>query len=148
MAGKYISANLHFVWSTKERRQLLNPEWEERLYAYIGAIVSAKGGKLMACGGQPDHIHPYVSMPSTLSIAEMVNAIKSNSTRWVRRMFDRRFQWQEGYGAFSVSKSVEQTVISYIKNQDKHHKRIDFKREFLALLKRHGIAYDPRHIWD
>ncbi len=87
-------------------------------------------------------------MPSTLSIADMVNAIKSNSTRWIRKTFDRRFQWQEGYGAFSVSKSLENTVIEYIENQDKHHKRIDFKQEFLALLKRHHIAYDPRYIWD
>ncbi len=127
---------------------MLNPQWVERLYAYIGAIVSAKGGKLITRGGQPDHIHLYVSMPSTISIAGMINAIKSNSTGWIRRTFDGRFQWQEGYGAFSVSKSLEKAVIQYIENQDKHHKRIEFRQEFLALLDRHGIHYDRRYIWD
>ena len=104
MAGKYISVGLHLVWSTKGRRQLLARQSERRLKAYIGSVIKSKKGRLIEAGIEPDHIHLYVSMPSTISIAELINAIKSNSTRWIRRILGA---WQEGYGAFSVSKSME-----------------------------------------
>ena len=149
MAGKYISVGLHLVWSTKGRRQLLARQSERRLKAYIGSVIKSKKGRLIEAGNEPDHIHLYVSMPSTISIAELINAIKSNSTRWIRRILGRRlFAWQEGYGAFSVSKSMEQVLIGYIRNQEKHHRRRDFKAEFLELLRRHRVDYDPRYIWD
>jgi REP element-mobilizing transposase RayT len=150
MAGKYISVNLHLVWSTKERRALLDRRWLSRVYSYIGAVVRSKGGKLLKAGGQPDHIHLYISLPSTVTIADLVSAIKSNSSRWIRSTFEigRRFGWQEGYGAFSVSKSLEKSVIEYIENQDKHHRRRDFRQEFLELLEKHEVSYDPRYIWD
>jgi hypothetical protein len=92
----------------------------------------------------------YVSMPSTISIAEIVNAFKSNSSRWIRQTFPNRrwFSWQEGYGAFSVSRSQEEAVIEYIRNQQEHHRRQDFQQELLELLRRHGIEYDPRYVFD
>ena len=150
MAGKYLSLLVHYVWSTAHREPLISPLWEDRLYGFIGGIVNNKNGKLICAGGIEDHIHLLVSMPSTVNISEMVNAMKANSSRWVHESFDAQkdFAWQKGYGAFSVSKSGEQGVSSYIRNQREHHLNRDFKQEFLSLLKKHEIEYDERYLWD
>ncbi|MFZ0064286.1 MAG: transposase [Pyrinomonadaceae bacterium] len=91
-----------------------------------------------------------MSLPSTLTIADAVNAMKANSSRWVHEEILKRrgFALQEGYGAFSVNKSSEQRVIDYILNQEAHHKRYSFKREFVTLLRKHEIEYDERYLWD
>jgi putative transposase len=150
MAGKYLCVNLHIVWSTKGRRCLIDPQWRHRLHAYMGSIARVKNARLIEANSQPDHIHLYTSMPSTISIADLVNALKANSTRWVRQTFPNRrwFSWQEGYAAFSVSRSLEKAVIEYIRNQDEHHRRQDFRSELLELLGHHGIEYDPRYVFD
>jgi REP element-mobilizing transposase RayT len=109
-----------------------------------------KKAKLISAGAMFDHIHLYTSMPSTISIADFVNAVKSNSSRWIHESFSqlRNFAWQEGYGAFSVSKSEEIKVVRYIQNQEEHHRKRTFKEELIALLEKHGIEYDKRYIWD
>jgi len=142
MAGKYLSVNLHLVWSTKGR--------SHRLHAYLGSVATFKKARLIEVNSRPDHIHLYISMPSTISIADLVNALKANSTRWIRQTFPNRrwFSWQEGYAAFSVSISLEKVVIDYIRNQDEHHKRQGFQEELLDLLGRHGIEYDVRYVFD
>ncbi|CAN5737519.1 hypothetical protein BH18ACI4_BH18ACI4_13990 [soil metagenome] len=91
----------------------------------------------------------YTSLPSTISVADFVNALKANSSAWIHDSFPRLrgFAWQEGYGAFSVSKSDEALVMRYVKDQEKHHKKRTFKEEFLSLLEKHEIDYDPRYIW-
>jgi REP element-mobilizing transposase RayT len=97
-----------------------------------------------------DHVHLYTSLPSTISIAKLVNSVKSNSSRWVHETFPNRrgFAWQKGYGAFSVSKSSESQVLEYIRGQEAHHRKRTFKDEFLTLLERHEIEYDDRYLWD
>jgi REP element-mobilizing transposase RayT len=149
VAGKYICVNLHLIWSTKERRRLIRPEWAGRLHAYLGSISQSKKARLIEANSQPDHIHLYVSMPSTISIADLMNAYKSNSTRWINQTFYRGkfFSWQKGYGAFSVSRSQETGIIGYIRDQEKHHRLFDFRKEFIELLKRNGIEYNPKYIW-
>ncbi len=150
MAGKYLSLLVHFVWSTARREPCISSIWEDRLYGFIGGIVNNKNGKLICGGGMEDHIHLLVSLPSTVDISEIVNAMKSNSSRWIHESFtdQKDFAWQKGYGAFSVSKSGEQGVIKYIRNQREHHRRNDFKQEFLILLQKHEIEYDERYLWD
>jgi REP element-mobilizing transposase RayT len=108
-----------------------------------------KNARLLAAGGVSDHIHLYASLPSTLSLAEFVNAVKSNSSRWIHQTYRdaRGFAWQEGYGAFSVSKSAEKRVISYVRNQEEHHLKHSFQEEFLKLLEKHKIGYDERYLW-
>jgi putative transposase len=105
---------------------------------------------LLAAGAVYDHIHLYTSLPSTISIADFVNAIKANSSKWIHDSFTRLrgFAWQEGYGAFSVSKSDEARVMRYVNEQERHHKKRTFKEEFVTLLTKHQIDYDPRYIWD
>jgi len=107
-------------------------------------------GKTDYAGGIYDHIHLYASLPSTLSIADFVNAVKANSSRWVHQTYrqGRAFAWQVGYGAFSVSKSDEKRVIKYVLNQENHHRKRTFKEEFPLLLEKHEIEYDQRYVWD
>jgi REP-associated tyrosine transposase len=109
-----------------------------------------KEAKLICAGGMFDHVHLYSSLPSTISIAEFVNIVKSNSSRWVHESFPNRkgFAWQEGYGGFSVSKSEEQNVIAYILNQPRHHAKRTFKEEFVEFLERYEVEYDPKFLCD
>jgi len=150
MSGKYLSLLVHFTWSTKGRQPYLKTDMRDDLYSYIGGIMKNKRAKLIAAGGMPDHIHQCASMPSTITIADFVNAVKANSSRWIHNSNHllRSFAWQEGYGAFSVSKSEEPKVIRYILNQENHHRKQTFKEELLEPLERHGIPYDKRYIWD
>ena len=150
MAGKYLCVNLHMIWSTKYRKRQVHPQWADRLYSYLAAVARAKNAMLLEINGEPDHVHLYVSMPSTISIADLINAFKSNSTRWIRQTFPNRrwFSWQEGYAAFSVSRSREQSVIEYIRNQYEHHRKRDSRQELLELFHHHGIEYDPRYVFD
>jgi putative transposase len=150
MAGKFLCVNLHIIWSTKKRQPLIHPQWAGRLYAYLGSIANARNAKLIEANSEPDHIHLYISIPSTISVADLINACKSNSTRWIRQSFrDRRwFSWQEGYAAFSVSRSQEPAVIEYIGNQHEHHRKRDFQQELLELLRRHRVAFELRYVFD
>ncbi len=150
MAGKHVSLLIHFTWSTAGREPMIAPEWRERLYGYIGGVLKKKKAVLLGAGGMPDHIHLYASLPSTITLAEIVNAMKANSSRWVHETFPclKGFAWQKGYGAFSVSKSAEKKVIEYIRGQELHHRKRDFKSEFIELLNKHGIEYNERYLWD
>ena len=150
MAGKYISLLVHFTWSTARREPWLEADMRDDLYAYIGGIMNNKRARLISAGGMFDHIHLFASLPATISVADFVSAVKSNSSRWIHESFSklRSFAWQEGYGAFSVSKSEQQRVVKYISNQEAHHRKRTFKQELITLLDKHGIEYDARYIWD
>jgi len=112
--------------------------------------VRELGGKLLAANGTADHVHLLMRLPPRLALADAVRVVKTNSSRWVHqsRALRRRFQWQAGYGAFSVSQSNVPEVVRYIRNQEQHHRRESFREELLAFLKRHGIEYDERYIWE
>jgi REP element-mobilizing transposase RayT len=150
MAGKYLSLMVHFTWSTAGREPWLEASMREDLYSFIGGIMRNKKAKLLSAGGMFDHIHLYASMPSTISVADFVNVVKSNSSRWIHESFTplRNFGWQEGYSAFSVSKSEEGRVVRYISNQESHHRKRTFKEKLVTLLEKHGIEYDKRYISD
>lgn len=150
MAGKHISLLVHFIWSTAGREPWIGDDWRASLHGYMGGVARNKNAKLLAAGGMHDHIHLYASLPTTITIADFVNAMKANSSRWVHQTFPRlrAFAWQRGYGAFSVSKSEEQKVMNYIDNQKDHHRRRSFKEEFLEFLEKYGVEYDQRYLWD
>ncbi len=149
MAGRFVCNLIHLVWSTNGRRSWIAETWEQDLYRYLGGIAKNKGATLMAAGGMPDHLHLLISMPPNVHISELVNALKSNSSRWIHNEITgmKIFRWQEGYGGFSVSRSNEKSVADYISNQKRHHQLRDFKSEFLQLLTRHGIEFDEKFIW-
>jgi REP element-mobilizing transposase RayT len=142
----FIHVRIHFVWSTNGREPSIRPEWRDNLYAYMSGICENSGSKMLIAGGMPDHIHLYVSLDANHSIASMVNLLKSNSSRWVHENYDRRFQWQTKYAAFSVSTSAEDTLFQYIRNQEEHHRVRSFSEELMLLLQKHGMDYDPRYL--
>ncbi len=147
--SSYISLLVHFVWSTKDREPLIRSEWQDRMYGYLGGILEAKRGVLLCAGGVADHVHLLTSLPSTISLADTVNVLKSNSSRWIHETFPnaKSFAWQEKYGAFSVSRSSQSAVEAYIRQQEVHHRARSFQDEFHALLEKHGIHYDEKFIW-
>ena len=149
MPHSYTNLLYHIVFSTKERAPSINNEIRPRLLAYLGGIARELNATLLAAGGTEDHVHLLLSLSSSLSVADALRVLKTNSSRWVHQKWpsQRRFAWQSGYGAFSVSQSVIDDVRRYIANQEEHHRRMTFQEEFIALLKRHGIEFDKRYLW-
>ena len=149
MAGTFTFLGMHFVFSTKNRVPLLDSTMNERLFSYIGGIIRELGGKLVEINAMPEHIHFYVYMPKTVSVSKFMEMVKANSSKWVHDSFPNKgkFGWQDGYGAFSVSKSAEDTVIQYIRNQQEHHRKKTFQEEFIEFLNKYGIEYDENYLW-
>jgi REP element-mobilizing transposase RayT len=150
MAGTYTNLLYHIVFSTKQRIPLISNELRPDLYAYIGGIIRGEGGALLEIGGMPDHVHLLAKSKPTLSISDMLKAIKAGSSKWINeeRFKMRKFGWQDGYAAFTVSESQIGAVQQYIREQEQHHRGQSYQHEFRALLDRHGIEYDERYIWD
>lgn len=150
MPQSFAAMYVHVVFSTKNRAPLINSEWSERLYEYIGGIVANRGGKLLAAGGMPDHVHLLISLGREWSVANLLRDIKAGSSKWVHDTFpeDHTFAWQAGYGAFSVSASNVDAVKHYIADQVRHHGRMSFQDEFRDLLRKHELVWDERYIWD
>jgi REP-associated tyrosine transposase len=135
-----VSVRIHVIFSTKNRGKTIPMEMEARLWAYMVGIARNLGASAIAVGGVEDHIHVLLLMAPTLSIAEGVQKIKANSSRWMREQTGKRFEWQEGYAAFSVSMSHTEATIRYINNQREHHKRKTFDEELAAILRKHDLA--------
>jgi len=150
MAHTYTDLIYHVVFSTKGRAPFVVEEIRARLWAYIGGIVRQMGGDALLVNGTTDHAHMLLHLPPTVAVANAVRDIKANSSGWVHDEWPARrdFAWRTGYGAFTVSESRRDSVLEYIAAQPEHHKVVSFKEEFLALLRRHKIAYDERCIWD
>src|SRR5207248_10168977 len=136
----YVSNLMHCVFSTKKRLPLITPELEAHLWPYIGGIARENRMKAIAIGGTADHLHALLSLPATISFAKAVQLIKGGSSKWIRDTFAKykKFEWQEGYGAFSVSASQASRTIAYINNQKEHHRKRTFEEEFIELLDNHG----------
>jgi REP element-mobilizing transposase RayT len=141
---------VHLVFSTKERQPIIPQSHRERLHSYIGGIIRAEGAEPLMIGGTSDHVHAAIKMPATQAVSDLVRVVKANSSKWANdsRMSECRFAWQNGYGAFSVSASQIGKVRAYIGRQVEHHRTTTFKEELLALLTKHGMEHDPRHLWD
>jgi putative transposase len=139
---------LHFIFSTAQRRPLIKPEFRDDLFAYLGGIVREMHGTALTINGEPDHVHMLTRVRPAHSAAEIMRVLKTNSSRWVREKHCPHFAWQTGYGVFSVSESNVVAVTEYIAGQHEHHKRHSFQEEFVALLKKNHVEYDPKYIWD
>ena len=150
MAHTFTSLLTHFIFSTKDRRPYLDADLRPRLFPYMGGILTELGATPLLINGPDDHVRALASMPVTLSVADAMRVLKTNSSRWVHEQWPQRqaFAWQTGYGAFSVSRSNANEVERYIAGQEEHHRRVTFQEEFKAFLKRHGIAFDERYVWE
>jgi putative transposase len=150
MANTYTALHYHFVFSTKNRRTWIRPEIEARIWDYLGGIARANKMKPIKTGGIDDHIHMLLGAPPTIAPSKIAQLVKGGSSAWIHETFPELadFAWQDGYGAFTVSKSALGDVTLYIARQREHHRAMSFQEEYRALLDRHGIEYDERYVWD
>jgi REP element-mobilizing transposase RayT len=139
----------HIVFSTKNRQSNIVAGIGPELHRYIGGIVKGEGAILLEIGGIADHVHLVLKLKPVHSLSEIMRKVKGNSSKWVNEQnrLHKKFSWQDGYGAFSVSESQVNNVLQYVRNQEKHHRTISFKDEFIMLLQRHGVAYDEQYLW-
>jgi putative transposase len=148
--GTFTNLNYHIVFGTKYRRKIITPDIREDLYSYISGIVQNDKGHVISIGGIEDHIHILVGFHATTAVADMVRVLKANSSKWLNesRTTIDKFEWQSGYAAFTVSQSMLQTVENYVKNQEQHHQKRDFKSELIELLERHQITFNVAHFFE
>jgi len=150
MAHTFTNLLTHIIVSTKDRAHLLDAELKARLFPYIGGIIRELGGAALLVNGATDHAHMLALLPGKASVSDIVGKVKANSSGWVHREFANRqaFTWQTGYAAFSVSHSQKASVMDYSANQEEHHRKLSFKEELIAFLKKHEIEYDERYLWE
>jgi putative transposase len=149
MANTYSQLYIQCVFAPRFRDALLQPEWDAQLRAYITGTVQNNGHKMMAINNMPDHLHLFVSMSPKQSVSEMMQLVKGDSSEWInkKRLTAHKFNWQEGFGAFSYSKSQANDVIGYIARQQEHHQQITFLDEYKLMLKRFEIEHNERYIF-
>jgi REP element-mobilizing transposase RayT len=141
---------LHIIFSAKNREPWLDSNVRPRMHAYLATICRDVGAELVHVGGVSDHVHILTTLPRTLSQAQLIEQIKKASSKWIKALDTRYrgFLWQRGYGAFSVSPSQLEAVLEYVNKQQEHHRTRTFQEEYRELLRRHGIDFDERYVWD
>jgi putative transposase len=148
VAHTYTNILIHALFSTKDRHPWLNPEVKAELFPYLGGTIDHLGGQSLLVNGPANHVHMLFVQPASLSLADLIEKVKANSSGWVKKRWPncKAFAWQTGYTAFSVSKSQTQRVKQYIENQEAHHRQVSFEEELVAFLQKQGIAYDARYV--
>lgn len=142
---------VHLVFSTQNREPLLGGDGRmQALHAYLGGISAKLECPTVVIGGMPDHVHILARLGRTIALADWVKELKRASTVWIRDQWQDlgSFHWQAGYGVFSVSQSNTDAVVTCIRNQEAHHRETTFQEEYRALLRKHGVAWDERFVWD
>jgi REP element-mobilizing transposase RayT len=135
------------IFSTKSRFPFIVEAWRSRLHEYLGGCIRTFGGVPLQVGGVADHVHLLVALKAVHAPADLVREIKKASTSWVRESLAAKFQWQEGYGAFTVSPRDADSVSAYIADQEEHHRKRSFQEEYIRFLVEQGIEYDERYMW-
>ncbi len=149
MANTYTQLYIHFVFAVKYREAVIHSSWEEELHKYITGIIQNNGHKLIAINSATDHIHAFIGLNPKQSISELMRLVKGDSSELINRkkLTKTKFQWQEGYGAFSNSYSQINDVVKYINNQKEHHHKKTFLEEYNTMLKAYAIAYNESYIF-
>jgi putative transposase len=150
LMSTFTKLTYHIVFSTKYRAPLICDPFCEQLYEYIGGIIRAQNGHLIEIGGIEDHVHLLANLPPTKSISDAIREIKANSSKWSNECLKHmiRFEWQKGYGTFSVSYSQIEAVRHYIQNQREHHQAKTFEEEYMTLLKLHHVEFEHRYLFE
>ena len=148
MANTYTQIYLQFVFAVQNRFSLIQKEWKDELYKYITGIVQNNKHKLIAINGMPNHLHIFVGYKPHQLVPDLLKDIKGSSSGWInnKKLVKGKFQWQEGYGAFSYSRSQIDIVAKYIHNQEEHHRRKSFREEYLGFLKQFNVSFDEKYI--
>lgn len=150
MPGTFSQIYIQVVFAVKGRNSLIHASWEQDVYKYITGIVQNKEQKMLAINGTSDHIHFLIGMKPSCCLSDLVREIKKSSNEFIKekKFCKYKFNWQEGYGAFSYSHSDLNNVIAYIKNQKEHHKKTTFKEEYLTFLNKFEVDYKPEYLFD
>jgi REP element-mobilizing transposase RayT len=150
MANTYTQIYIHIIFAVKNRDALISRIWKERLHKYITGIIKNQGHKLIAINTMPDHSHIFIGMKPDTALSNLVRDVKRDSTNFINNeiRLPFKFQWQEGFGAFSCSHSQIDTIAKYIMNQEKHHRYKIFSEEYEGMLKEYAIKYDNRYIFE
>jgi REP element-mobilizing transposase RayT len=148
MPNTYTQIHIQFVFAVKFRDKTISKKWKDDLYKYITGIVQNQSHKLLAINGMSDHVHMLVGLPPSQSISELMQYVKKDSSRWINdnELVKGKFEWQEGYGAFSYGASQIDEVIKYIDNQEEHHRKKTFREEYIDFLTKFKVEYDERYI--
>ncbi|WP_192348234.1 IS200/IS605 family transposase [Algoriphagus sp. Y33] len=149
MGQSLVKNYVHIIFSTKNRQPFIKQEYEDELFKYLGGVCKAYDCTPIQVGGYLDHVHILCLLAKNMTIAKLVEEIKTDSSKWMKKRADElsNFYWQDGYGAFSVNPSQVDTVIYYIQNQRKHHEKKSFQHEYRAFLKKYQVDYDERYVW-
>ena len=150
MANTYTQFYVHLVFAIKNREALILNQWKNELEMYITGIIHNHKHKILAISAMPDHIHIFIGYNVNHLIPDLVEEIKTSSNAWIKnnQLSKFRFEWQKGYGAFSHSQSQIDTVVNYILNQENHHKRNNFRKEYLEILRKNDIQYNDDYLFD
>jgi len=150
MANTYTQISIHAIFVVKHRENFITKEWRDRLHSYISGVLKNEGATSLAVGGWMDHVHIFYGMPPTKNISELMRVVKASSSKWINEnsLVKGKFQWQEGYAAFSYSRSQRDTVINYIMQQEEHHRKKSFKEEYLEMLKNFEVDYDEKYLFE
>ena len=150
MANTDTQCYFHIIFAVKNRNTLVQKEWKDELEKYITGIIQNNGHKLLAIFANPDHIHSFIGYNVNQLIPQLVEKIKTSSNSWIneKRLSNFHFEWQNGYGAFTHSRSQIDNVVKYILNQEEHHKKKSFKDEYLKILKQNSIEYNEKYLFD
>jgi len=145
----YTQISIQALSAVEGREHLIARKWRASLHQYIAGVVR-KEATTLAVGGWKDHVHIFFGLPPMLSISNLVQKVKANSSRWIneQNFVNGKFQWQQGYGAFSYSRSHRDLVIKYVMNQEQHHKTRTFREEYLDMLNKFEIAYEPKYLFE
>ena len=149
MANTYTQIHIQSIFAVKRRTGLIQNDWKDELYKYMTGIVQKHEHKLLAINGMSDHIHIFFGMRPVQSLSNLMQDIKGSSSKWIneQKFLKQKYEWQEGFGAFSYSKSRVSNVIAYIHNQEMHHRRMSFLEEYKKFLEKFEISYDERYIF-
>jgi REP element-mobilizing transposase RayT len=150
MADTYTKIYVHVIFTVQGRQNLISKQHKDELYKYITGIIQNKKQKVIAINGMPDHIHILIGIKPDIALSDLVRDVKANASSFIneKRWIMGKFNWQEGFGAFSYSHSQLDSVANYIRNQEKHHSRKTFREEYLELLKKFDVDYDPKYMFD
>lgn len=150
MAGTYSQIYIQYVFAVKGRNNLLQKEWRVEVFKYIAGIITGKNQKSIIVNGVDDHIHILVGLKPNMCISDLVRDLKNNSSNFInqQKYLKGKFEWQEGYGAFSYSHSQLNSVYEYILNQEDHHRTKSFREEYLDFLHKFEIEFNEKYLFD
>lgn len=149
MANTYTQLYFHIVFAVKGRQNLISKKWKDELYKYITGIISNKNQKLMIVNGMPDHLHLLIGTKPNCNLSDLVRDIKANSSKWVNEkgFINGKFEWQTGFGAFTLGQSQIPKILNYIKKQEEHHRKRTFREEYIEFLNAYEIEFKNEYLF-